>query len=495
MFAPEKPQPTVFFAFLFIACLLCGIASASPSITLSKKTGPPTSRILVSGRGFKPNVGVDIFFDTKDEALVVTNGKGEFDKAGIHAHRGAQPGQHWVTAMNRNDYSGDQKAFLVQTNWSEFHFRHNGTRLNPYENVLDAKTVKRLKLKWTYSTSRIYAVDSSPAVMNGVVYVGSGDHNVYALNAKTGALLWRYTTGASVQSSPAVANGVVFVGSDDLNVYALNARTGHKLWSYNTRGVVESSPAVSNGVVYVGSNDGNMYALIAYPAKTTLLWSYKISYPVYSSPVVANGVVYVNSLVGIYALNAKTGAPVWSNVAGNGSPTVANGVVYLGSNALNASTGNLLWSNTTVADVEGTPALADRVVYVESYTDGGVYALDAATGAVLWVYHTNFPYLKSSPAVANGVVYIGAMDFNVYALDAKTGAKLWSYNVGDYLDSSPTVANGMVYIGCNNGKMYAFGLPDGDQAKQDADSKRPDPKTLRPDLSLKPSKPVAASGT
>jgi hypothetical protein len=90
----ERCQPITFFAFLFFACsLLCGIANAAPSITLSKKSGPPTSGILVSGRGFEPNVGVDIFFDTKDKALVVTNGQGEFHGAGIHAPSSARPGK------------------------------------------------------------------------------------------------------------------------------------------------------------------------------------------------------------------------------------------------------------------------------------------------------------------------------------------------------------------------------------------------------------------
>jgi serine/threonine-protein kinase len=62
-------------------------------------------------------------------------------------------------------------------------------------------------------------VNSSPAVANGVVYVGSWDNDVYALNAKTGDLLWSYATGAGVDSSPAVANGVVYVGSGDSNVF------------------------------------------------------------------------------------------------------------------------------------------------------------------------------------------------------------------------------------------------------------------------------------
>ena len=101
----------------------------------------------------------------------------------------------------------------------------------------------------------------SPTVVNGVVYVGSDDHNVYSLNATTGAQLWNYTTGSYVDSSPAVVNGTVYVGSDDNNVYALNAATGAKLWNYATGSAVFSSPAVSNLVVYVGSNDGNLYAI------------------------------------------------------------------------------------------------------------------------------------------------------------------------------------------------------------------------------------------
>jgi outer membrane protein assembly factor BamB len=71
-------------------------------------------------------------------------------------------------------------------------------------------------LKWSYTTA--YYLDSSPAVANGMVYVGSDDYNVYVLDAKTGAKLWSYTTGYEARSSPAVANGVVYVGSLDNNV-------------------------------------------------------------------------------------------------------------------------------------------------------------------------------------------------------------------------------------------------------------------------------------
>ena len=67
---------------------------------------------------------------------------------------------------------------------------------------------------------------SSPAVVNGVVYVGSDDHSLHAVDAATGKVKWKYPTGGKVQSSPLVLDGLVYFGSRDSNVYALDAGTG-----------------------------------------------------------------------------------------------------------------------------------------------------------------------------------------------------------------------------------------------------------------------------
>lgn len=99
-------------------------------------------------------------------------------------------------------------------------------RWNLYETKLSVDNVGSLRLKWQRATGGGF---SAPAVVNGVVYVGSGTPNVYALNASSGAKLWSYKTGEFVASSPAVANGVVYVGSEDFSVYALDARTGAKI--------------------------------------------------------------------------------------------------------------------------------------------------------------------------------------------------------------------------------------------------------------------------
>ena len=137
-------------------------------------------------------------------------------------------------------------------------------------------------------------IDSSPAVANGAVYIGSPDHSLYALDAVTGKVLWKYATGETISfSSPAVANGVVYVGSDDKTLHAVDAATGKGLWKYTTGGKVKSSPLVDNGVVYVGSYDSNLYALDAATGKVRQV--YQTNGQIFTSPRIVDGVLYFAS--------------------------------------------------------------------------------------------------------------------------------------------------------------------------------------------------------
>jgi outer membrane protein assembly factor BamB len=323
---------------------------------------------------------------------------------------------------------------------------------------------------WSYDTQHAGMI-SSPAVVKGLVYVGSQSNDVYALDAATGTVEWTaYTIGGpkgiprGVSSSPAVDDGVVYVGSDYVYFYAFDAMTGHQLWNYSIgSGAYKSSPVVCSGIVYIGASSGELFAL---NAKTgTLNWTYTTGGSV-SSPAVVDGVVYVGSGgltdYNVYAFNALTGALKWSYPTGNfvyGSPAVVDGVVYIGSidnkvYALDAETGTLKWSYATGAPVYSCPAVVDGVVYIGS-TDYKVYALNAETGTVEWIYTTG-GRVESSPAVANGVVYVGSDDWSVYGIDATTGAKLWSYSTGSPIRSSPAYANGVVYVTMYDGYVFAI---------------------------------------
>jgi outer membrane protein assembly factor BamB len=212
---------------------------------------------------------------------------------------GSLPAQ---TSTTLYPFGGDPGT-TRSVNWPEFGFIPSGGRFNPHERMLTPGNAHQLHKLWSFFTccSGSLCGGSSATVVNGVVYVGSYDGNVYALNATTGVKLWSFLTGDKVFSSPAVANGVVYVGSNDQNVYALNAATGAELWSYTTGYDVVSSPVVANGVVYIGSEDDSVYALSA--ATGAKLWSHHTGNQVFSSPTVANGVVYVGSGDGnMYAL-------------------------------------------------------------------------------------------------------------------------------------------------------------------------------------------------
>ncbi len=118
-------------------------------------------------------------------------------------------------------------------NWPQFHSDLCHTGYNPNEFLLSPATVGNLafRLEVPDGGCRLTLRRRWPTAW---CTSGPTNNNVYALNASTGALLWKYTTGWQVVSSPAVANGVVYVGSNDDNVYALNASTGALLWKYTT---------------------------------------------------------------------------------------------------------------------------------------------------------------------------------------------------------------------------------------------------------------------
>src|SRR5207248_7104685 len=92
-------------------------------------------------------------------------------------------------------------------------------------------------------------IRSSPLVARGVLFFGSYDTNLYALNAKSGDFLWKTPTKAGICSSPALNGDLVLVGSEDNYVYAFDARRSTPAWTYRTGGPVRSSPKAHKDMV------------------------------------------------------------------------------------------------------------------------------------------------------------------------------------------------------------------------------------------------------
>ena len=332
---------------------------------------------------------------------------------------------------------------------------------------------------WVFSTNG--QVWSSPIVANGVVYFGSLDHHIYAVDAMNGSKIWDYTTGNHVYPTPAYSNNVIYVGSDDKNFYALNAQDGSLKWKFTTGGQVQSSAIVSNDIVYVGSSDHNFYALNT--TDGAVIWKFTAGNSVISSPCLINGVIYVGSYDhNLYALNAQTGTEKWSFPTGSAiesSPVFGDGTIYVGSHdnntyAVNADTGALVWKVPTgYADcIQASPAYVNGIVYTGDSYNGNVFALDGRTGATKWNYTTGSytitfnnnefsgSYTLSgvyTNAVVGNVQYSGALDNKTYALNAQTGVLIWSYQTKGNVYSAATVANGVAYFGSDDHNVYAVG--------------------------------------
>lgn len=273
---------------------------------------------------------------------------------------------------------------------------------------------------------------SSPAVANGKVYFGSGDGNVYAVDATSGVLQWKFPTQDVVHSSPAVVNNTVYIGSWDSHLYAIDAETGQLKWSFKSgedpvihnQVGFQSSPAVVDGTVYIGCRDAHVYAIDAATGRKK--WDYPTSKSwVIGTPAVRDGTVYVGTSdsARFIALDAKTGRLRFNFDAKAymfSSAALAGGLAYVGNHngklyAIDAKTGKLMWEFQTDA------SKADPMKVLNPDGSFNQDAFAPVFGDFEDMYLDIFRYrsigaIVSSPAVDNGVVYFGSMDGNLYAL-------------------------------------------------------------------------------
>jgi eukaryotic-like serine/threonine-protein kinase len=273
----------------------------------------------------------------------------------------------------------------------------------------------------------------------------------------TPAVLWSFQALSGITSSPAIVDGQLFVTDYTGDFYCLNASTGSQIWV----GRATASPTVSEGIVYAGHN-----LITAFNASNgEKIWSGQTTFGVGgTSPALARGVLYTSlGGDGVYAFNASTGVKIWNYTTGDSysSPAVAGDCVYLAGGivrAFNASAGTKLWEHSSDGYVEASLAVSDDLVYVSS--DEQFCALNASTGDKAWSVSIRS---RSSPTVADGRVFVGSLDFNVYAFNASTGVKLWNYTTGYVVDSSPAVAVGGVFVGSGDGNLYAFDASKGNK--------------------------------
>lgn len=330
---------------------------------------------------------------------------------------------------------------------------------------------------------------STPAVVDGRIYIGTGDGRLLAIDSTSGRMLWEHRVDSAILSSPAVAGGLLFFGTADRQVIALEAARGEVLWRFDAAGVILSSPAVYRGIVYIGDEEANVYALDA--ASGAQRWRYNVGSRVSTGPAVNDAVVVVNSSSGrTYLIDVKTGKSRLDYLTSRtaGPPTLVEERLYVSdtAGALRAidSRQRLLpfekaarWFRTQLwawgafgsppaqkgflwgsVDREetfvGAPVVAHGRVFVADRS-GTVLAFDSQSGTPLWRFETG-EVVDASPSAIGETLLVGDVAGRLHALDVATGEKLWQVDTGAAITSTPVTAGGVVYLTSESGVIVAI---------------------------------------
>jgi outer membrane protein assembly factor BamB len=356
--------------------------------------------------------------------------------------------------------------------------------------AVDAGTGRQ---RWMLKTGG--PVASTPAIAGGKVYALSDDGRLYAIDARTGELLWKFATQGErrfearglhgmqpasqtfsdmydvYRSSPVVADGAVFFGSGDTNVYAVDAETGALRWKFKTGDVVHASPAFAGGTVYVGSWDGRFYAVDATTGAQRWMFQAGVDALIHnqqgfqSSPAVVDGVVYTGCRdANVYALDAATGAEKWRFSTGaswvNSSPAVERGRVWFATSdtalvhAVDALTGKGLQQHDAKAYVFSSIVVAGDVV-LTAVLNGSLQARDRESGALLWQFDTAAAKANRGWVLTSDGRFNGPLIFPSTWYDATALSFARQESVGSFY-ATPLVMNGVVFIGSADGTMYAI---------------------------------------
>lgn len=328
--------------------------------------------------------------------------------------------------------------------WTGWSPTNTNTRYQSAEHSgLTEQNVPKLKLKWAFGFPDATSAWSQPTVAGGRLFVGSQNGTVYALDAKSGCIMWTFAAKSGVRNAPLFgprtgggSGYTLYFGDTGANVYAIDAATGTQLWMAHVDehpfARVTGSPTLDGSRLYVPVSSleetaagqpgyecctfrGNIAALDT--TSGSVLWrTYMVDEP---KPVGQNAAGTT--------LHAPAGVGIWS------SPTVdrKRDLVYV-------TTGNT-YSGTTAAPLTDSLVALDprtgTIKWSRQFTAGDVFGCRAGSVNCLEKAGPDFDF--GTPAIlatrkdGKDVILLGQKSGMVYAVDPDTqGERLWEYRAG-----------------------------------------------------------------
>jgi outer membrane protein assembly factor BamB len=324
-----------------------------------------------------------------------------------------------------------------------------------------------LDFLWRFKTEG--EVKSTPIIDSNIVYVGSNDGNIYAIDLYSGQQFWAYKTDDSVEAAPLYINGIICAGTTGGILYAIDAVTGTFQWKYETGGQILGaanwtySPDNRNIWIIVGSYDNCLHCVNSRNGK--LIWKYESGNYINGSPSIEGQFAVFGGCDEVIHVISLTDGKQEKKIEGGSyiaaSAAIADGQIYVGNYdnvfiRADIDSGEILWKYTeSDSPFFSSPAIDQNYVVVGS-RDEHVHCISRNQGKKIWTFPT-LGEVDSSPVICGDKVIIGSNDGNIYMIRLSDGSKVWSYEIGQGINSSPAVAGGMVVIGCDDGYVYAFG--------------------------------------
>jgi outer membrane protein assembly factor BamB len=359
-------------------------------------------------------------------------------------------------------------AATVESGWPQF---RGGPARTGYSS--DPGPGANLDLRWSFAADDVLGNLVTDA---GSVYVYGRQGNLYALDAVTGAERWALDLSTAEYSdenrwpAPAVADGVVYVGTFDGNVLAIDASDGSVIWQRAPSAQpIVSNPLYLDGQLYQVTPEGTIVRLDAATGETVWTWTGDTELSNWSSAA-GDGLLFMADVGGdLVAIETATGTTKWIadlNDARRG-PAYADGVVYTGGDsrryyALDATDGSVIWELEPAEGEQALNLVVTPDAVIVSYMNGPMEALDRATGSVLW--SVEGPASSLSPHASALAVYCVSADLTaLVAYDLQTGAELGRIDA-DGLGSVAAISGDTIVFGTFDagGAVRAIGPNDGE---------------------------------
>ena len=316
------------------------------------------------------------------------------------------------------------------------------------------------KLAWKFECED--EIRGTPTCEHGVIYAGSYDHNLYALDAENGEFIWKYAADGGIVSRPGIHEGTIYFGSEDRRLHAIIQRSGKLSWTYYTNGPIRSSPLIAENHIFIGSDDGFMHAVNSMTGRSS--WTTDVGSPIRSTPIIYHDNLYFGTEAGDFFCLDLSGQVKWrfkAKRAITGSAIVSQDILFLGSvdstlYALDVKSGFVIWRFRLGKASISTPCMVDNLLFTGSI-DNTIYCIDKNSTKEIWRFSTEHQ-VTGSPILYKDSLYCGSVDKNFYCLEYRTGRLRWNFKTEGPITGTPTAFGDKIYFGSTDHHIYALAI-------------------------------------